>query len=334
MVANAVPLRLAMRPDMSATSLIREVGRQVREAINHQCYRYEDLRRDLNLRPTNQHLFTTLINIEPFHYDLRSAGHPATHDNLSNGAADDLGVFVYNRGDGKGLRIDCDANPELYSAKDLADHQRRLVRLVDAIVCDPGRPIGGIDILDAAERRRVLVEWNDTARAVPQTTLPALIEAQVAQRGDATALVCEDATLSYAALNARANQLAHLLIAQGAGPEQIVALALPRSAELIVGLLAIVKSGAAYLPLDPDYPADRLAFMLADAKPVCLITANAIAQRPPETAPRLVLGQPHTAHMLALQPVTNPPNQARIAPLDPSYLISTSAYTRTDRSGA
>src|SRR6202022_318704 len=334
MVANAVPLRLAMSPGMSARSLIREVGRQVREAIRHQCYRYEDLRRDLNLLPTNQHLFTTVINIEPFDYDLRFARHPATTHNLSNGSADDLAVFVYDRGDGKGLRIDFDANPALYSAKDLADHQQRLVRLVDAIVRDPGRPIGGIDILDAAERRQVLLEWNDTARAVPQTTLPALIEAQVAQRGDATALVCEDATLSYAALNARANQLAHLLIAQGAGPEQIVALALPRSAELIVGLLAIIKSGAAYLPLDPDYPADRLAFMLADAKPVCLITSNAIAQRLPEAGPRLVLDHPDTAGALARQPDTNPRDQDRTAPLTPvnsAYVIYTSGSTGTPK---
>src|SRR6201999_2268798 len=196
-----------------------------------------------------------------------------------------------------------------YSAKDLADHQQRLVRLVEAIVRDPDLPIGNIDILDAAERGRVLVEWNDTARAVPQTTLPALIEAQVARRGDAIALVCEDTTLSYAALNARANQLAHLLIAQGAGPEQIVALALPRSAELIVGLVAIIKSGAAYLPLDPDYPADRLAFMLADAKPVCLITSNAVAQRLPEAAPRLVLDHPDTIGLIARQPDTNPRDQ-------------------------
>src|SRR6202048_4866073 len=334
MVANAVPLRLAMKPGMSATSLIREVGRKVREAIRHQCYRYEDLRRDLNLLPTNQHLFTTVINIEPFDYDLRFAGHPATTHNLSNGSGDDLAVFVYDRGDGKGLRIDFDANPALYSAEDLADHQQRLVRLVDAIVRDPGRPIGGIDILDVAERCRVLVEWNDTARAVPQTTLPALIEAQVAQRGDATALVCEDAMLTYAALNARANQLAHLLIAQGAGPEQIVALALPRSAELIIGLLAIVKSGAAYLPLDPDHPPDRLAFMLADAKPVCLITSNAIAQRLPEAAPHLVLDHPDTAGVLARQPDTNPRDQDRTAPLTPAnaaYVIYTSGSTGTPK---
>ncbi len=336
MVANAVPLRLAMSPGMSAASLIREVGRQVREAIRHQCYRYEDLRRDLNLLPTNQHLFTTVINIEPFDYDIRFAGYPTTTHNLSNGSAEDLAMFVYDRGDGKGLRIDFDANPALYSAKDLADHQQRLLRLVDAIVRDPGRPIGGIELLDVAERRRVLVEWNDTARAVPETTLPALIEAQVAQRGGAVALICEDATLSYAALNARANRLAHLLIAQGAGPEQIVALALPRSAELIVGLLAILKSGAAYLPLDPDYPADRLAFMLADARPACLITSSVIAPHLPETAAQLqlVLDDPDTAGVLARQPDTNPRDQDRTAPLspqNPAYVIYTSGSTGTPK---
>src|SRR3984893_125408 len=179
MVANAVPLRLAMSPGMSATSLIREVGRQVRDAIRHQSYRYEDLRRDLNLLPTNQHLFTTVINIEPFDYDLRFGRHPATTHNLSNGSADDPTVFVHGCGDWEGLLDGFDANPALYAAKDLADHQQRLVRLVDAIVADPDLPIGGIDILDAAERGRVLVEWNDTARAVPRATLPALIEAQV-----------------------------------------------------------------------------------------------------------------------------------------------------------
>ena len=180
-----------------------------------------------------------------------------------------------------GIEGTIEYSTDLFERKTVEAIAARLVRLFESAIADPDLPIGGIDILDPAERGRVLVEWNDTARAVPSTTLPALIEAQVAQRGDATALVGEDTTLTYAALNARANRLAHLLIAQGAGPEQIVALALPRSAEQIVGLLAIVKSGAAYLPLDPDYPADRLAFMLADARPVCLVTSDAIAQRLP-----------------------------------------------------
>src|ERR1700730_6566047 len=223
---------------------------------------------------------------------------------------------------------------DLFERKTVEAIATRLLRLFESATAAPDRPIGGIDILDVAERCRVLVEWNDTARAVPQTTLPALIEAQVAQRGDATALVCEDAMLTYAALNARANQLAHLLIAQGAGPEQIVALALPRSAELIIGLLAIVKSGAAYLPLAPDYPAARLAFMLADAKPVCLITSNAIAQRLPEPAPHLVLDHPDTAGVLARQPDTNPRDQDRTAPLTPAnaaYVIYTSGSTGTPK---
>jgi len=197
MVANAVPLRLAMSPGMSATSLIREVGRQVREAIRHQCYRYEDLRRDLNLLPTNQHLFTTVINIEPFDYDLRFAGHPATTHNLSNGSADDLAIFVYDRGDGKACGSISMPTPR-------STPQRILQSPATSVeACrrhrpESGRPDGGIDILDAAERRRVLVEWNDTARAVPQTTLPTLIEAQVARRAEAAALVCEDATFTYA----------------------------------------------------------------------------------------------------------------------------------------
>src|SRR6202158_1842023 len=119
-----------------------------------------------------------------------------------------------------------------------------------------------------------------------------------------------------------------------AAREKMVALALPRWAELIVGLLAIVKSGAAYLPLDPDYPADRLAFMLADAKPVCLITSDAIAQRLPEAAARLVLDHPDTAGILARQPDTNPRDQDRTAPLTPvnsAYVIYTSGSTGTPK---
>src|SRR5258708_36831040 len=122
MVANAVPLRLAMKPGMSATSLIREVGRKVREAIRHQCYRYEDLRRDLNLLPSNQHLFTTVINIEPFDYDLRFARHPATTHNLSNGSGGDLSVFIYGRRGGQSPPVDFVCNSAAFRAQGLAEY--------------------------------------------------------------------------------------------------------------------------------------------------------------------------------------------------------------------
>jgi nonribosomal peptide synthetase DhbF len=329
MVANAVPLRLAIDPEMTIEALLRDVGKQVRQILRHQCYRYEDLRRDLNLLADNRQLFTTVINIEPFDYDLRFAGHPVTPHNLSNGTAEDLAIFVYDRGDGKGVRIDFDANPALYDADELADHQRRFLRLLELLGGDTRRPIGELDILDARERRR-LVEWNDTAHAVPRTTLPALIEAQVAHTPAATALVCEDASLSYAELNARANRLARLLIAEGAGPEGIVALALPRSAEMIIALLAILKSGAAYLPIDPDYPSERIAFMLDDARPARLITTAALAGTLPGATPVLLLDDAATIAALGRYADTDPSDAERIvalSPEDPAYVIYTSGST-------
>ena len=334
MVANAVPLRLLIDPEMTFEALLREVGKQVRQILRHQCYRYEDLRRDLNLLADNRQLFTTVINIEPFDYDLRFAGHPVTPHNLSNGTAEDLAIFIYDRGDGKGVRIDFDANPALYDTDDLADHQRRFLRLLELLGDDLRHPIGQLDILDARERRRLLVDWNDTAHAVPRTTLPALIEAQVARTPTATALVCEDASLSYAELNARANRLARLLIAQGAGPEQIVALALPRSAEMVIALLAILKSGAAYLPIDPDYPSERIAFMLADARPARLLTTAALAAKLTGPAPHLLLDDAGTITALGrysdANPGANPGDAERTAPLspeNPAYVIYTSGST-------
>src|SRR5262249_16252766 len=126
---------------------------------------------------------------------------------------------------------------------------RRLTRLLKAVAADAHQPIGCLELLAPEERKQILVNWNDTGRALPPATLPALFEAQVQRSPEATALVLEENTLSYAELNAQANRLAHLLVGQGIGPESIVALALPRSAEMMIALLAIVKAGAAYLPL-------------------------------------------------------------------------------------
>jgi len=122
----------------------------------------------------------------------------------------------------------------------------RWVRLLEAVVADADRPIGAIELLSAEERHRVLVEWTDTVHRVEQTTLPALIEAQVERTPEAAAVVFAGEELSYAELNRRANRLAHSLIAEGIGAEDIVALSLPRSVEMIVGLVGVLKSGAAY----------------------------------------------------------------------------------------
>ena len=163
MLANVVPLRIALHPSMRVDELMRLVGRTVRETLRHQRYRYEDLRRDLNLLAEQKHLLTTVINIEPFDYDLRFGGHPVTVHNLSNGSVEDLAIFVYDRGDGKGLRIDFDANPARYDTVDLVAHQQRFLRVLQALASDRDQSIGQIDMLEPQERRKLLITFNETA---------------------------------------------------------------------------------------------------------------------------------------------------------------------------
>ena len=122
-------------------------------------------------------------------------------------------------------------------------------------------------------------EWNATSRPVPAASLPALFAAQAAATPDAIAAVYQDRELSYAALDAHANRLAHHLRSQGVGAETVVGLLVDRSLELVIGLLGILKAGAAYLPLDPSYPAQRLSFMLSDAGCSVLVTQQALLER-------------------------------------------------------
>ena len=136
----------------------------------------------------------------------------------------------------------------------------RLIRLLEAALGNPDMAIGRLDILSAAERHTILDVWNDTAHPIPPATLPRLFEAQVARTPDAIAVVFEQESLSYAELNARANQLAHHLRGLGVGPEVVVGLCIERSLDMLVGLLGILKAGGAYLPLDPGLPGRAACF--------------------------------------------------------------------------
>ncbi|MGH3528502.1 MAG: condensation domain-containing protein, partial [Pseudonocardiaceae bacterium] len=153
--------------------------------------------------------------------------------------------------------------------------------VLTALAADPGARCGDIDILTERQRCQLLVEWNDTARDVPVATLAELVQAAVARTPAAPAVVSDGGVITFAELDARANRLARLLIAHGAGPERIVALALPRSVDIVVAQLAVAKAGAAFLPIDPAYPAERIAFMLADAAPVLILTLTALAPHLP-----------------------------------------------------
>ncbi|MEW2625172.1 amino acid adenylation domain-containing protein [Streptomyces sp. NPDC048106] len=205
-----------------------------------------------------------------------------------------------------------------------------LTRLLEEVLADPQQPVSRTRILDDTELGQVLSEWNDTRHDVPENTLPALFEAQVAKAPDAVAVVFEGVELSYGEVNERANRLARLLVERGAGPERFVAVAMPRSAELITTLLAVLKTGAAYVPIDPDYPADRIAYILADADPMAVITVEDSGVELPADATRILLDSLATRQALSAQASGDLTDSERLAPLHPgipAYVIFTSGST-------
>ncbi|MFE0174969.1 amino acid adenylation domain-containing protein [Streptomyces sp. NPDC059002] len=201
-----------------------------------------------------------------------------------------------------------------------------LVRLLEGFADDPDRPLGAIGLLTDEEHRRVLTDWNDTGDETPPASLADVVRRQAADNPHRIALVGDGDALTYAQLDRRADRLAHLLRRRGCGPEDIVALALPRSAEMVVAIVAAGRAGAAYLPVDPDYPADRIAFMLTDARPALLVTTTRSAP-PAGTGPeRIVLDDPGTAAELdaaADSGDAHPP----CPPAHMAYVIYTSGTT-------
>ncbi|MEV4846647.1 amino acid adenylation domain-containing protein [Micromonospora matsumotoense] len=160
----------------------------------------------------------------------------------------------------------------------------RYVRLLDAAVADPQQPVSALPLLADAERDLVRGAWAGVGAAGPSSTVVDEVQRQVAATPDATALVCDDVTWSYAQLNAAANRLARVLVARGAGPETRVALALPRGPELLVAILAVLKAGAAYVPVDTGYPAGRIGYLLTDAAPALVLAVSETATLVPADA--------------------------------------------------
>jgi len=224
---------------------------------------------------------------------------------------------------------------DLFTRETVERIGERLERLLEAVAEDGERRLGSIELLSEGERAQILEEWNGTRESVPMGSLPELFEEQAGRRGEATAVVFQEQSLSYGELNQRANQVAHRLRAEGIGPEDVVALALPRSLEMVVSLLGIVKSGAAYLPLDPEYPTERLRFMLEDAQPALLLSTRELARRLPTAGCRSwLLDEEQSAAELAAQPRSNLSQSQRCQPLlpqHPAYVIYTSGSTGTPK---
>ncbi|MFC5665425.1 amino acid adenylation domain-containing protein [Kitasatospora misakiensis] len=224
--------------------------------------------------------------------------------------------------DGAPAGLDCaiDYATDLFDRETVEAIAARFGRLLTAVVAHPEQPIGRVELLDERERAALLAPAAALPADVP--LVPAAFAAQAAATPEATALVFGELRLSYAELDARANRLAHGLLAAGLGPESVVALALPRSADTVIAQLAVLKAGAAFLPLDADYPRDRLAHMLADARPAAVLSTGDWPL--PEVLAGLTV-LPAEAEAWAGQPAEAPP--VRVGPAHAAYVIYTSGST-------
>ncbi|WP_330286293.1 amino acid adenylation domain-containing protein [Streptomyces sp. NBC_00576] len=330
---------LVLRTDTSGDPAFRELLARVREtdlaAFDHQDVPFERVVDALNpARSLSRHpLFQVMVVYLAAGVDGGGfAGLQARREELgATGAKFDLSFDFVERAGGDGVDGVLEYSADLFDPATAEAIGERLVRLLRAVVVAPDAPIGRIDILGTAERHRILTEWNARPLLADPTTVPALFERQTALSPDAPAVASDGIELTYAQLNAEANRLARLLVARGAGPERLVALALPRTARTLLAILAVQKAGAAYLPLDPDAPAGHLRDTLDDARPVLTLTTRNIARLlPADGPPMLELDAPAAADLLAAQDATDLLDGDRLAPLTPrhpAYVIYTSGST-------
>jgi len=333
---------LVLRADLSGDPSFGEVLGRVRETVlsaqARQDVPFERLVEVLNpaRSPARHPLFQVMIGDEDVGaVDWQLPGLRITAQPVPDVAAKfDLTLGVrQQRGDGgapAGIQASFEYATDLFDQATVQALAGRLTRLLRQAAGDPGRRISQLDLLTAAERRRLLREWNDTARPVPAATLPELFEQQAARTPHAPAVISVGAELTYAGLNARANRLARHLITLGAGPERVVAIAMPQSPDVIVAMLAVLKSGAAYVPVDPGYPPDRIAFMLADTQAAIVLTTSGLAGSLPAAAAPLILDDPALEEVISRYPAGDVSGTERGTPLrpaHPAYVIYTSGST-------
>jgi natural product biosynthesis luciferase-like monooxygenase protein/amino acid adenylation domain-containing protein len=281
---NTLALRTDLSGNPSFRALLARVRRMALEAFEHQDLPFERLveslrlPRDLSRSPLFQVLF--ILQNTPVHA-LQLPGLRLEQVDVDAGAAKFDLTLSLALTDG-GYTGHLEYNTDLFDASTIERLAGHYVRLLEAAAEAPDRPIGRLALLTEPERTQLLRGWNDTARPVPaDATIVSQFEAQVARTPDAPAATFEAETLTYRALNARVNRLANHLRTLGVGPDTRVGIYMERSLEMLVGMLAAMKAGGAYLPLDPAYPDDRVAYMLEDSgAPVVLTQARLTGRLP------------------------------------------------------
>ncbi|MFI5866416.1 amino acid adenylation domain-containing protein [Streptomyces sp. NPDC051546] len=318
LLINTLPVRFRIREDEPLLAALARFQDEQADLMDHQHAGLAGIQRAVGLGT----LFDTTVVVENYPLDLESMRDLAGGPRLTGVEGSDATHYTVNLIvlPGERLRLHLDHRTDVLDARTARSLGEALERLLTTVADAPATPVGEVDLL-SAEQHRLIREWNATAVPVPRSTLVELFAQQVARTPAAPATVFRGERLTYAELDARAERLARELCDRGAGPERIVAVALHRSTEMVVSLLAVLKSGAAYLPVDPSLPADRIAYLLSDAEPVLLLADDTVAAALPAAAglPRLDPGAVHGGGGGAPLPAP--------LPAHPAYVIYTSGST-------
>lgn len=325
---NTVPVRVRVHFEESFAALLRRVQHEQKRLTQHQFAPLAEIQRWSGHRV----LFDSMMVFQNFPAEYDGITDPGGELRVTGVTGQDithypLGLAAFLAGEELRLRIQF--APDVFDHRITGELLDRLVTVLEAGADDPDVRIGDLELLSEGERRRLTLDWNDTTAPAPIGVLPDIFQRQAAATPDSVAVVCEGVELSYRHLNMSANRLARLLIAHGTGPERVVAIVLRRSVALPVAILAVLKAGGAYLPVDPDYPAERIRYLLADARPVLVLTERAVAPTLP-AGPNLVLDEDTRVRALDGYAGTDPTDSDRLGPLTPAnaaYLIYTSGST-------
>jgi amino acid adenylation domain-containing protein len=322
---------MVMRTDVSGNPTFRELLQRVRESALG-AYAHQDVPFEKVVEVLRPERYLGRIPLFNVWFALQNAprmvfqlpGLELSSVDVHNGTSKfDFGFFAFERPDG--LQCLVEYSTELFDAATIRRLLENFCALLEGIVEAPEQRITDLPLLTRRERDQVVLEWNATAHDYPrERCLHQFIEEQAQRIPTSTALVFESQRLTYQELNERANRLAHRLRKLGAGPEKFIAICVERSIEMVVGLLAIVKAGAAYVPLDPDNPRERLALMLQDVEPPVLLTLERLLEVLPEhNIPTLCLDRDW--HTLAAELASDPPLNSNSR--DQAYAIYTSGST-------
>jgi amino acid adenylation domain-containing protein len=280
LAVNVVPVRVKVPLQAAFTEIVDAVVDEMYEIFGHTACHYSDIQRASGTSLSGRGSFGAAINVVEYVEQLHFAGSPAQHLSGTVGSFAELAICFYSDGSADSdLFLRLDAPASLYSGAELRFIGAELIAYTRAaLTADAQLPVGALDVVSGVERDRVLTTPNDTAVALPDLTITELFRRQVERVPEATAVVSGDSEVSYRVLDERSSRLAEALRHRGVGPETVVAVAMPRSVDLVAALLGVVKAGGAYLPIDPTFPAERIRSVVSDCSPHLLVTDAATAR--------------------------------------------------------